>query len=237
MKNSENLHPIERLLTQSKHHHGEDGWLLPYLDVFILLTMMFIVLLSLSSYDLTTSLNQVEAQAKKIDQLQEKIEPLRQLEQEGRSSIVLEHWQERVHQVLDSIELRDDIALTLDDDYIAIQIEDKMLFDSGKATLKPEGEQVLSNLLPVFQLSAGTILVEGHTDNVPIDTSRFPSNWELGASRASSVVKFLVSQGMKQNKLRAISYADTKPLASNETEEGRQKNRRVALLLQMPDTE
>ena len=80
-------------------------------------------------------------------------------------------------------------------------------------------------------------MVEGHTDNIPIETSQFPSNWELGAARASSVVKFLVSQGMDQQRLRAISYADTQPRASNDTASGRQQNRRVAMLLRMPDTE
>ncbi len=237
MKNSNNLHPIEHLLTQSTHRHGEDSWLLPYLDVFILLTMMFIVMLSMSSFKLLSSQDQLEAQAETISDLQEEIEPLRQLEMEGRSSIVLQHWQERIHQVLDSLKLRDDIALSLEDEFVALQIEDKMLFDSGRAELKPQGREVLSNLLPVFEMAAGTILVEGHTDNIPIETSQFPSNWELGAARASSVVKYLASQGMEQQRLRAISYADTKPIASNDTDQGRQKNRRVAMLLRMPDTE
>ncbi len=237
MKNSNNLHPIEHLLTQPTHRHGEDSWLLPYLDVFILLTMMFIVMLSMSSFKLLSSQDQLEAQAETISDLQEEIEPLRQLEMEGRSSIVLQHWQERIHQVLDSLKLRDDIALSLEDEFVALQIEDKMLFDSGRAELKPQGREVLSNLLPVFEMAAGTILVEGHTDNIPIETSQFPSNWELGAARASSVVKYLASQGMEQQRLRAISYADTKPIASNDTDQGRQKNRRVAMLLRMPDTE
>jgi len=231
------LHPIEQLLTKSHSHHSEDNWLLPYLDVFILLTMMFIVLLAMSSNDLVTSQTQVNKQQKTIAKLQDEIEPLRQLEMEGRSSIVLQHWQERIHQVLDTLKLRDDIALSLEDEFVALEIDDQMLFDSGLAELKPEGQEVLDKLLPLFEMAAGTILVEGHTDNQPIGTNTFPSNWELGAARASSVVKYLVGKGMKGNRLRAISYADTKPIASNDTAEGRQKNRRVAMLLRMPDTE
>lgn len=237
VKHSNKLLPVEQLLTTSAAQHKEESWLLPYLDVFVLLTMMFIVLLSMSSIDLLSSQSKVDQQQETISQLREEIEPLRQLEMEGRSSLVLQHWQERIHQVLDSLKLRDDIALSLEDEYIALQIEDRMLFDSGQANLKTEGQQVLNNLLPLFEMAAGTILVEGHTDNIPIETSQFPSNWELGAARASSVVKFLVSQGMDQQRLRAISYADTQPLASNDTASGRQQNRRVAMLLRMPDTE
>ena len=206
VKHSNKLLPVEQLLTTNAQQK-EESWLLPYLDVFVLLTMMFIVLLSMSSIDLLSSQSKVNQQQETISQLQQEIEPLRQLEMEGRSSLVLQHWQERIHQVLDSLKLRDDIALSLEDEYIALQID------------------------------AGTILVEGHTDNIPIETSQFPSNWELGAARASSVVKFLVSQGMDQQRLRAISYADTQPRASNDTASGRQQNRRVAMLLRMPDTE
>lgn len=236
VKHSNKLLPVEQLLTTNAQQK-EESWLLPYLDVFVLLTMMFIVLLSMSSIDLLSSQSKVNQQQETISQLQQEIEPLRQLEMEGRSSLVLQHWQERIHQVLDSLKLRDDIALSLEDEYIALQIEDRMLFDSGEASLKTEGRQVLNNLLPLFEMAAGTILVEGHTDNIPIETSQFPSNWELGAARASSVVKFLVSQGMDQQRLRAISYADTQPRASNDTASGRQQNRRVAMLLRMPDTE
>ncbi len=236
MSDKPNLLPIEKLLTQPRAH-GEESWLLPYLDIFILLTMMFIVLLSMSSTQLANSETLLSEHKETIESLQEEIEPLRQLEMEGRSALMLQHWQERIHQVLDSLKLRDDIALTLDDQFIALQIQDQMLFDSGRADLKPEGQQVLNNLIPVLQMAAGVILVEGHTDNIPISTTQFPSNWELGAARASNVVRYLASRGMERSLLRATSYADTKPIADNATEEGRQQNRRVTLLLRMPDTE
>ncbi|NVK86780.1 MAG: OmpA family protein [Gammaproteobacteria bacterium] len=235
--NAHKLHPIEQLLTQGKKHNNDDHWLLPYLDVFILLTMMFIVLLAMSSTEIIDNENQLNKQQATIKALRDEIEPLRQIEMDGRSSLVLEHWQERIHQVLDSLKLRDDIALSLQDEYIALEIDDRLLFDSGRAELKPEGRQVLQNLLPVFELAAGTILVEGHTDNQPINTTAFPSNWELGAARAASVVRFLNQQGMASNRLMAISYADTKPRAANDTPAGRQQNRRVAMLLRMPDNE
>ncbi|MEE4245793.1 MAG: OmpA family protein [Kangiellaceae bacterium] len=231
---TDSLHPIEQLLTK-KSQQSDDNWLLPYLDVFILLTMMFIVLLSMSSFELTDTKVKVNQQQVALDKLREEIEPLRQLEMDGRSALVMEHWQERIHQVLDSLKLRDDIALSLDDEFISLEINDQMLFDSGRANLKTDGAAILNKLIPVLSLSAGTIHIEGHTDNMPIDTNQFPSNWELGAARASSVLRYLSSQGMDANRLRATSYADTKPIADNATEQGRQQNRRVTLLLRMPN--
>lgn len=79
------------------------------------------------------------------------------------------------------------------------------------------------------------VSVEGHTDNVPINTTQFPSNWELSAARAISVVRLLQQQGINGQRLRAIGYADSLPLQSNDTVEGRAANRRVNLVLSEPE--
>jgi chemotaxis protein MotB len=96
---------------------------------------------------------------------------------------------------------------------------------------------VVSQLLPVLQ-QAGThkIIVEGHTDNLPIQTVRFPSNWELAAGRAGSVVRHLHSRGIAAARMKAIGYADTAPLADNDTLAGRAANRRVEIILEAPAT-
>ncbi|MCO7225161.1 OmpA family protein [Pleionea sp. CnH1-48] len=233
--------PLQQSLLPAQNHLGDENWMMSYLDVFILLSMMFIVLLALS--DDTPTPAQAELTQSDIIQeeqqsaLQEAPATARPTPKQTPQSTTLEHWQEQVHQVLDSLKLKDDIALSLEDEFVKLQIQDRMLFDSAKAEIKPEGRGVLLKLVPLFEMAEGVILVEGHTDNIPIGTSTYPSNWELGAARASSVVNYLASQGMEQSRFRAISYADTKPLALNNTEENRQKNRRVALLLRMPDQE
>ena len=82
-----------------------------------------------------------------------------------------------------------------------------------------------------FKAFDGQISVEGHTDNVPIATARFPSNWELSVGRAIAVVRQLERQGIAISRMRAVGYADTQPMESNATAEGRAANRRVELLL------
>jgi chemotaxis protein MotB len=93
-------------------------------------------------------------------------------------------------------------------------------------------------MAPIIDLLANNrlmISVEGHTDNIPISTAQFPSNWELSAARAISVVRLLQQRGIDGQRLRAIGYADSLPLQSNDTAEGRAVNRRVNLVLSEPE--
>lgn len=129
------------------------------------------------------------------------------------------------------------IAIVVSDRQVSFRISSEILFASGEADLTPEGQAVVSQLLPVLQ-QAGThkIIVEGHTDNLPIQTVRFPSNWELAAGRAGSVVRHLHSRGVAAARMKAIGYADTAPLADNDTPAGRAANRRVEIILEAPAT-
>lgn len=115
-----------------------------------------------------------------------------------------------------------------------LRIQDEILFSSGQADLQPEGQALLALLEPLLDEHDGLITVEGHTDNIPIATERFPSNWELSSARASGVVRYLQDQGLEAQRLRAVGRADTQPVASNNTARGRAENRRVALILESP---
>lgn len=113
-----------------------------------------------------------------------------------------------------------------------IRLEVKTLFEIGRADLKPEAWNVLAQLAPYFKQYPYRIWVEGHTDNVPIGTELFPSNWELSAARAGTVVRTLIERGaVPPEKLVAAGYADTRPVGTNGSEEGRAHNRRVEFLL------
>lgn len=114
---------------------------------------------------------------------------------------------------------------------VTLRIDDSLLFPSGNDVLTPQGQDVLERLSSVLETFDGQISVEGHTDNVPISTSRFPSNWELSVGRAIAVVRQLERQGIAISRMRAVGYADTQPMESNATSEGRAANRRVELLL------
>ncbi|WP_460566159.1 OmpA/MotB family protein [Hydrogenophaga aquatica] len=134
-------------------------------------------------------------------------------------------------------ELGQSIEVVKGEGVVRFRISSELLFASGEAGLTPAGQTVIDQLLPALnRVPDYTIVVEGHTDNVPIQTARFPSNWELAAGRAGSVVRHLQSRGLNPTRLRASGYADTRPIASNATPEGRAANRRVEITMESPQT-
>ena len=111
-------------------------------------------------------------------------------------------------------------------------LTDKLLFDSGQATLQAAGDPLLEEVAQLLNVDQShPITVEGHTDNVPIATAEFPSNWELSTARATTVVRFLIAHGVSADRLAAAGYAALHPVASNATDAGRASNRRVDIVL------
>jgi chemotaxis protein MotB len=109
---------------------------------------------------------------------------------------------------------------------------DKVLFASGQATLQPEGAPLLGEVAQLLNVDKShPITVEGHTDNVPIATAQFPSNWELSTARATTVVRFLIAHHVSAGRLGAVGYAALHPIATNATDAGRALNRRVEIVL------
>ncbi len=117
---------------------------------------------------------------------------------------------------------------------LTLRIADNLLFASGASELRYDGMILISQLREVLERFDGEISVEGHTDDIPINTARFPSNWELSSARAISVLRYLESDGMDADRMRAVGYADTRPLQDNDTANGRAGNRRVELILREP---
>ena len=112
-------------------------------------------------------------------------------------------------------------------------LTDKLLFDSGSATLKPGGDPLLTELAKLLNVDrTHPITVAGHTDNQPIATAQYHSNWQLSTDRAIGVVQFLITRGVDPQRLGASGYADLHPLESNATPTGRAHNRRVEIILQ-----
>jgi chemotaxis protein MotB len=111
-------------------------------------------------------------------------------------------------------------------------LTDGVLFDSGEAKIKPRAVPVIEKIAGLLQVDEEhPINVEGHTDNVPIASSRYPTNWELSTARAASVVRLLISDNAPAERLGAVGYAQLHPLEPNTTEEGRSRNRRVEIVL------
>ena len=118
---------------------------------------------------------------------------------------------------------------------MVIELSDNILFDSGRAELKHESVDALSQIVHVLNsIENREFQVAGHTDNIPMRSSRFAGNWELSATRAVNVARFMIEEGVAPERISAAGYADTMPTTSNATAEGRAMNRRIEIVL-MPN--
>jgi len=135
----------------------------------------------------------------------------------------------KFHKMIDSGELR----VVLRNGRMVLQLSNDVLFDSGQTVIKPAGKAALAQIASVLRTIPHRLFqVAGDTDNVPIDTPQFPSNWELSARRAVEVVHFLVAEGMRADTLSAAGYGEFDPVAPNTAADGRAKNRRIEITLQ-----
>jgi chemotaxis protein MotB len=129
----------------------------------------------------------------------------------------------------------DQAQITQLQNQLKVTMVNEVLFTEGGWTLSPKGEAALAKIAPTLsKLQGQQIVVEGFTDNVPIGPAlkaRFPSNWELSSARATDVLRFLVSKGVPANTISAQGFGDSRPVASNDTAEGRAKNRRVEIVI------
>lgn len=118
------------------------------------------------------------------------------------------------------------------DEGVILRIDDVLLFDSGSAEMKSDSKTILGKIGELIRDSKGEVRVEGHTDNVPIKSARYASNWELSTSRATTVVEFLLKNNfIKPEKIAVSGYGEFRPVAPNDTRENKAKNRRVDIVL------
>lgn len=120
---------------------------------------------------------------------------------------------------------------------VTIEINDSILFSPGQALLQPALAKAMGAIADVLAPTDFPITIEGHTDNVPINTLQFPSNWELSAVRATTVLRLFVDSGVAPDRLTAIGFADTRPVEPNLLADGRARNRRVTILIDSADPE
>lgn len=139
---------------------------------------------------------------------------------------------ENANNFIEENKLGASVEVLKEDSGVLLQLRDSTLFETGKADLIPESKSLMEKLSKLLKSVPNNIIVEGHTDNAPINTYRFQSNWDLSASRAVNVVKFFIDQGnINSTRLTASGYGDAKPLVDNSTPENRAKNRRINILI------
>lgn len=150
----------------------------------------------------------------------------------------LTETQEELSGYIKARDLEDKVTLERKGDEIIMRFADVLLFDSGKAEIKAGAVPTLSSIgdqLKTYMAEGYYLNIEGHTDNVPIHNSQFPSNWYLSSARAIAVASFYIDEmGFDRTKVSCIGTGEFQPIASNDTAEGRAKNRRVEIKLSLP---
>ena len=208
------MKPVSRWDIPVEDSTEEDGWLLVYLDVMTLLVVMFVVMLAFAG--------EGEGEAETVDTPVETPSP------KAQADGLKTQWEPGA--------LGEDIEIAIEGESIRFRISSEILFESGEAQLSIKGLDALDRIIPALESNEHELRVAGHTDNVPIRTQQFPSNWELSSARAGKVVRYLESRGIASDRMIALGYADTEPRSSNDSAEGRARNRRVELILNPPTT-
>lgn len=115
--------------------------------------------------------------------------------------------------------------------WLQIELKDSILFSSGSADTSEQAQKIFDEIAAILKNYSNPVQVEGFTDNIPINSARYPTNWELSSARASAIVKYLVTKGVAPERLSAVGYGEYQPIAPNDTEAGRAQNRRVAIMV------
>ncbi|MDE0563988.1 MULTISPECIES: flagellar motor protein MotB [unclassified Exiguobacterium] len=235
---------------KKKHDHEEhipEGWLIPYADLLTLLLALFIVLFASSNIDQT----KLEKMSRSFNQVFSGGVSVFQASTASNSDISrtdntnttanprtyelaqLDELKEDVNQYIKKNGLESQIKATINSSGLVLTIQDRALFNLGEATLDADARNVAQNISQILEKAGKReIVVSGHTDNIPINTARFPSNWELSSARATAFMRgLLTNDALNPAQFTLASYGEFKPIATNDTEEGRSKNRRVEVLI------
>jgi len=234
-------------MAKKKHeeHENHERWLVSYADFITLLFAFFVVMYSISSVNegkFRTVSESIKAALHPIVSTPSTTLPFtigqnRALTVNPAIEGAKEPAVRRLRQIMRSLKNETHFEIIelkeLTNGDIVLTLPDTVLFRSGESTLRPEARPFIQAISEVLIELDRHIRVEGHTDNVPITTAQFPSNWELSATRAVTVVRVLSEQyGVQGDHLTAVGHADSRPLADNLTPENRAKNRRVEIVVQ-----
>lgn len=244
---------------KKKHHHEEhmdESWLIPYADLLTLLLALFIVLFASSSVDaqkfqaMSQAFNQIFTggsgvmdyptpvpesdlgdHKKKDEQKPLTVDEVEEAKKKDRKE--LEDLQKKVNNYIAANELQKQFATELTSEGLLLTIRDNVLFQSGSAVVASKDQGVAQELSGLLEMdSPRSVIISGHTDDIPISNARYESNWELSVMRAVNFMKIILKNtNLDPRWFSAKGFGEFKPVASNDTIEGRAKNRRVEVLI------
>ena len=212
-------------------HINQDRWLLTYADLITLLLGLFVILYAMSNIDKKKYSQWVAAFGGEFGS--------GKVEMESGSTIISTMTEQlRVEkllkQVLEIDGKNSSLSISIDERGVTIHIQEELLFPSGEAKQKGSSYKMLDSLSSVLRKIPNDIRIEGHTDNLPIATAEFPSNWHLSVSRAMNTGYYLIKNHyFNPEKLSVVGYGESKPIVANTTENNRKLNRRVDIVVLM----
>ncbi|MDR2837137.1 MAG: flagellar motor protein MotD [Azonexus sp.] len=237
---------------REEEHDNHERWLVSYADFITLLFAFFVVMYAISSVNegkykilsnaLVNAFKNQTAQpgGQPIVLIQgappaarpvikpDKLPDTQKLEQRQR----MKNIAAEIMAALQPLVAQGKVRLLETSRGVTIEINDSVLFQPGQARLQPESISAMRAIGQVLANSDFPVTVEGHTDNIPIATPQFPSNWELSAIRATTVLRLFNDVGVGAERLTAIGYGETRPIETNTNPEGRARNRRVSILIE-----
>lgn len=234
-----------------EEHENHERWLVSYADFITLLFAFFVVMYAISSVNegkyrvLSNALGAAfsglkqRAPAHREAEATHQIVPLPIRKPRSNTNDVAikrekEHMTTIARELLRAMAplvSQGKVRVTQTKRGVSVEINASVLFAPGEAKLSPQSEKTLRAVAEVLAKVDNNLQIEGHTDNVPINTPMFPSNWELSSVRASSVVRLFLESGIEEKRMVAMGHAANEPVASNDTPEGRMRNRRVQLMI------
>lgn len=229
-------------------HENAERWLLTYADLITLLLAFFIMMYTFSKQDVQ-KYQEVSARLKAIfaggTGIAQKgnisgTAPLELMPANSSTSSneIKQQIEQEIKTMANANGLKDNFSVFSDERGIIIRIMDKAFFDEGKADLKDSAKSILDKIVPVVKQINNHIRIEGHTDNVPIKTNEFKSNWELSVRRATEVVRHLIERGdVPPQRISATGYAEYRPVVNNDSAANRALNRRIEIIVAKSQTE
>jgi chemotaxis protein MotB len=239
---------------------SSNGWLVTYADLMTLLLTFFILLFSISSMNLQkfkqalaaiqVSLGEKIPPVQLLDIIDEPLESVALTaekedsgtrDQKKKQEITLENLiglksrdiYRDVQHFIHKQDVGNHIMVSIDGSKVVIRVTGKALFESGIAILNSEATPILNDITGIIdRYPEYRLRIEGHSDDIPISTPQFPSNWELSAIRATTVLRYLIAKGVDPHRLTATGYGSSLPLVPNTSEANRARNRRVEFVLE-----
>jgi chemotaxis protein MotB len=241
---------------KAPEHENTERWLVSYADFITLLFAFFVVMFAISQVDAQKLGRFVESVNVAFEMKgvfpETRVQPLQDMTSGGGGlgvkptfappkivvlpgtipSVRAARVRRALERMLLASRIRDKIGVRLDQRGVTVSLSEAGFFDTGSSQMRADALPTLRDLAKALKVTDSPIAVEGHTDDVPISTPLFPSNWELSTVRATSIVRYLIEeQGYDPKRLSATGFAEYRPVADNATAEGRALNRRVDLVI------